>query len=397
MKRLLNDFSLSAMTAGFVAALVGLTSAIAILFRATQALGATPEQAASWMLALGLGTGLGSIFISLWTRQPVLIAWSLPGAALLAGSAGIGMPAAIGAFMLAGLLIAIAGATGWFERLMDRIPMAVASALLAGVLARFGLDAVLSVKSAPLMAVLMLIAYLLGKQWWARYAVPGALLTGIVVAAVHGHLPLAGLTLAWAWPVWTAPEFDLAALIGLGLPLFVLTMAAQNLPGVAAQRAFGYRTPVSRILTTTGLATLALAPFGGFSFNLAALTASVCMGPEAHADATRRYVAAMVAGVFYLFIGLAGAVIIGLLMIFPSELVAAIAGIALLSSIAGGLATSLKEERSRDAAILTFLVTLSGLNLLGLGSAFWGLLVGALVLSWTRWREKKEKEEKKAN
>ena len=390
MKRLLNDFSLSATTAGFVAALVGLTSAIAILFRATQALGATPEQAASWMLALGLGTGLGSLCISWWTRQPVLIAWSLPGAALLAGSAGtVGLPAAIGAFMLAGLLVILVSVTGWFERIMDRIPMAIASALLAGVLARFGLDAALSAKSAPLMAVLMLAAYLLGKQWWTRYAVPGALLTGIAVAALQGRLPLDGFTFNWARPVWTAPEFDLAALIGLGLPLFVLTMAAQNLPGVAAQRAYGYRAPVSRILTATGLATLALAPFGGFSFNLAALTASVCMGPEAHADAARRYVAAMVAGFLYLLIGLAGAVIIGFLMLCPHELVAAIAGIALLSSIAGGLATSLKEERSRDAAILTFLVTLSGLNLLGLGSAFWGLLTGALVLSWTRWREKK--------
>ena len=386
MKRLLNDFSLSATRAGFVAALVGLTSAIAILFQATQSLGATPEQAASWMLALGLGTGLGSIGLSLWTRQPILIAWSIPGAALLAGSAGVGLPAAIGACMLASLLVAVAGATGWFERIMDRIPMAVASALLAGVLARFGLDAVLSARNAPLMAGLMLAAYLLGKQWWGRYAVPGAFLTGILVVVVQGSLFPNGLALRCARPVWVVPAFDVAALLGLGLPLFVLTMAAQNLPGVAALRAYGYRAPVSRILTLTGLAAVALAPLGGFSLNLAALTASVCMGPEAHADAGRRYVAVLVAGVFYLLIGLAGGLIMGLLLAFPRELVAAIAGIALLSSIAGGLATSLKEERSRDAAVLTFLVTLSGLNLAGLGSAFWGLAVGGLVFAWQRWR-----------
>lgn len=382
----LQDLTLSAAVAGFVAVLVGFTSSVAIVFQAAQALGATPAQTSSWMWALGLGMGITSLGLSLWTRQPVLTAWSTPGAALLAGSAGLSMPEAIGAFIVCAALIMLFGVTRWFERVMDRIPLAVASALLAGVLARFGLDAVLTVQSAPLMVLVMAGAYLLGKRFLPRYAVPGVLLAGVAVAAAQGRLRLGAVDWAWAQPVWTTPVFSLAALVGVALPLFLVTMASQNLPGVAAQRASGYRTPVSASITVTGLASLLLAPFGGYAFNLAAITAAICMGREAHEDPTRRYTAAVMAGLFYIAVGLAGGAVVGLLVAFPRELVAAVAGLALLGTIAGGLSAALKDEKHRDAAILTFLVTLSGVSLLGIGSAFWGVVAGSAALLVARWR-----------
>ena len=380
MKRCLNDLSVSNLVAGFVAVLVGFTSSVAIIFHAAQALGATAAQTSSWIWALGLGMGVTSLGLSYWTRQPILTAWSTPGAALIAATSGISMPEAIGAFLFSSSLILLFGLTGWFARVMDRIPLAVAAALLAGVLARFGLDAVLSVKSAPLLVLVMAAAYLLGKRYWPRYAVPGVLLAGLMVAAVQGRLQLDAVEWAWAQPVWTTPQISLAALMGVALPLFLVTMASQNLPGVAAQRAAGYRIPVSASISVTGLAGLVLAPFGGFAFNLAAITAAICNGPEAHADPARRYTAAMAAGLVYIAMGLAGGAVVGLLVAFPRELVAAIAGLALISTIAGGLATALKEEKHRDAACLTFLVTLSGLSVAGVGSAFWGVVAGSLAL-----------------
>lgn len=381
---LLKDLSLSAAVAGFVAVLVGFTSSVAIVFQAAQALGATPAQTSSWIWALGLGMGITSLGLSLWTRQPVLTAWSTPGAALIAASSGLSMAEGIGAFIVCAALILLFGVTRWFERLMDRIPMALAAALLAGVLARFGLDAVLTLKSAPLMVLAMAAAYLLGKRYFPRYAVPAVLAAGVVVAALQGRLHLGAVDWAWAQPVWTTPSFSLAAVIGVGLPLFLVTMASQNLPGVAAQRASGYQTPISASISATGLASLLLAPFGGYAFNLAAITAAICMGREAHEDPARRYTAAVAAGVFYIAIGLAGGAVVGLLTAFPRELVAAVAGLALLGTIAGGLAAALKDEQHRDAAILTFLVTLSGLTLLGIGSAFWGVVAGSAALLLAR-------------
>ncbi|MDR7270089.1 benzoate membrane transport protein [Pelomonas saccharophila] len=381
MSRLLQDFSPSTVVAGFVAVLVGYTSSVAIIFQATVALGATPAQTASWLWALGLGMGLTSLALSLWTRQPILTAWSTPGAALLASTSGVEMPEAIAAFVVCGLLIAWAGASGWFEKLMDRIPVAIASALLAGVLARFGLDAVTSVKTAPGLVVAMAVAYLVGRRLWPRYAVPGVLIAGVIVALAQGRLSFAGVDTSqlFALPVWTAPHFTWHAAIGVALPLFIVTMASQNLPGVAAQRASGYATPVSASIAVTGAATTLLAPFGGYAFNLAAITAAICMGREAHEDPARRYTASVAAGLFYVLLGLAGGAVAILLSAFPRELVAAIAGLALLGTIAGALATALKDEGHRDAAILTFLVCLSGISLFGIGAAFWGVVAGGVA------------------
>lgn len=388
MRSALKDLSPSTLVAGFVAVLVGYTSSVAIIFQATVALGATPAQTASWLWALGLGMGLTSLGLSLWTRQPILTAWSTPGAALLAATSGLALPEAIGAFIVSGLLIFAAGASGLFEKLMDRLPVAIASALLAGVLARFGLDAAASVQTAPSLVVPMALAYLAGRRWWPRYAVPSVLLCGLAAAAIQGQLHLAGIDpgQVFVLPQWTTPVFRWQALIGVALPLFLVTMASQNLPGVAAQRASGYSTPVSASIAVTGVATTLLAPFGGYAFNLAAITAAICMGREAHEDPARRYTAAMAAGVYYVLLGLAGGGVAMLLAAFPRELVVAIAGLALLGTIAGALAAALKDEAHRDAAILTFLVGLSGLKLFGIGSAFWAVVAGSAAIAFAAWR-----------
>lgn len=385
--RMFFGVSLSALVAGFVAVLVGFTSSVVIVFQAAAAFGATPAQTTSWIWALGLGMGLTSLGLSVWYRKPVLTAWSTPGAALLA-SAGAGFPMsdAIGAFVLCALLITAAGLTGWFARVMDRIPQALAAALLAGVLARFAIDAFAALQRQFALVFTMLVVYLLLRRSKPRYAVPGVLLAGVAVAALHGQLQFGGIAWSWAVPVFTMPTFSVAAAIGIALPLFVVTMASQNLPGVAAQRAAGYEVPVSPVIATTGLATLVLAPFGGYALNLAAITAAICMGREAHEDPARRWTASAAAGVIYIAVGLLGGAVVGLIAAFPKELVLAVAGFALLGTVGGALATAMKDEGQREPALITFLVTASGLSLWGVGAAFWGVVagVGALLVQNAR-------------
>ena len=386
---MLPGLPLSAFVAGVVAVLVGFTSSVVIVFQAAAALGATPEQATSWIWALGLGMGLTSLGLSWHYRLPVLTAWSTPGAALLVtAGVGVGMSEAVGAFMVCALLITAAGATGWFARVMDRIPQALAAALLAGVLARFAFDAFASLRTQFALVFTMFAVYLIGRRFWPRYAVPGVLAAGVVVASLQGQLHLGAVPWSWAVPVFTAPSFSLAGTIGIALPLFVVTMASQNLPGVAAQRAAGFDVPVSPVITVTGLATLVLAPFGGYALNLAAITAAICMGREAHEDPAQRWKAAASAGVLYIVVGLLGGAVVGLIAAFPKELVLAVAGFALLGTIGGGLATAMKDEAQREAALITFLVTASGLTLWGVGAAFWGVVAGAGALAVQRWRRR---------
>jgi len=383
MPSFFRDVNLPAATAGFVAVLVGFTSSVAIVFQAAQAFGATPELITSWMWALGLGMGLCTAVPSLVLRQPVMVAWSTPGAAVLATAGlagGFSMAEAVGAFMLCAAMIVLVGATGWFERVMNRIPMEIASALLAGVLARFGMQAFAALQTALPLVLLMLLAYLLARRLLPRYAVVVTLAVGIAWAALNGQMRWSAVHLALAVPVFTAPQFSVQALMSLALPLFIVTMASQNLPGVAVMRATGYQLPVSRLITLTGLATLVLAPFGAFALNLSAITAAICMGPEAHEDRSKRYTAAASCGAIYIVIGLFGALVTGLLTSFPKELVVAIAGIALLSTIGNGLASALREQRHREPALITFLVTLSGITLMDIGSAFWGVVAGSLAL-----------------
>ena len=377
------DLSASALVAGFVAVLVGYTSSVAIVFQAALALGATSAQTASWMWALGLAMGLSCIALSLHYRQPVLTAWCTPGAALLAATQGVSLPEATGAFVVcAGLIIAV-GATGWFERVMDRVPMAVAAALLAGVLTRFGLDAVLSARTAPGLVGVMALAFLAGRRWWPRYAVPGVLLAGVAVAAWQGRValaPLLGLgAAAWATPVFVMPQFSLGSVVGVALPLFIVTMASQNLPGFAVLRASGYQPPVQPALLVTGVGSTLMAPFGSHAINMAAITASIVTGPDCHPDPKKRWLVAWPYLVLYGLIGLMAASFVHVLGALPKDVITAIAGLALFSPLMGGVTAMMKEPRDIESALVTFLVTASGLTIMGVGSAFWGLVAGLVL------------------
>jgi benzoate membrane transport protein len=379
----LRDLSASAIVAGFVTVLVGFTSSAAILFQGAQAIGANPAQTASWMLALGVGLAFTAVGLSLRYRVPVVTAWSTPGSAMLIGSASAGLPLSdfIGAFVISAVMITVAGFSGVFERMIGRIPVSLASGMLAGVLLRFGLEAFAAMQAQLVLVLAMFVTYLLSRRWLPRYAVIATLVVGVVVAAGKGLLHTEALTLDLARPVLVVPTFSWAALVGVAVPLFIVTMASQNVPGVAAIRASGYSVPVSQVIGWTGFANLLLAPFGAFALNLAAITAAICMGREAHEDPARRYVAAMAAGLFYLLVGLFAATVVALFAAFPQELVVAIAGIALLGTIGNSLAAALREDGAgREAALVTFLVTASGVSIAGVGSAFWGLVAGVVTL-----------------
>ncbi|MET7143773.1 benzoate/H(+) symporter BenE family transporter [Xanthomonas sp. PPL139] len=385
-RSLWRDASLPALIAGFVTVLVGFTSSAAIVFQAARSVGASQAQIASWMWALGLGMGLTCIGLSLRYRMPVVTAWSTPGAALLIGSGG-GLPLsdAIGAFVVVAVLSTLAGFSGLFERLLRRIPLSLASAMLAGVLLRFGLDVFVAMQHQLGMALAMFATYLLGRRAFPRYAVIATLLVGIAVAAGNGALHLEAAQLRLAQPVLVWPTLSWQALFGIALPLFVVTMTSQNLPGVAAIRASGYAVPISPTIGWIGVVNTVLAPFGAYGLNLAAITAAICMGREAQEDPQRRYMAAVFAGVFYLLIGVFGATVAALFAAFPKELVMAIAGIALFGTIGNSLASALREEHEREPALIAFLVTASGLSLFGIGAALWGLLAGAATLAlWRR-------------
>ena len=373
-------FSPPPISAGFIAVLVGYTSSAAIVFQAATAAGASPAHLSSWLLALGLGMGVTCIGLSLRFRSPVLTAWSTPGAALLGTSlVGLPMSEAIGAFLFASVLITLSGFTGWVEALMKHIPKTLAAGMLAGVLLRFGLNVFTAFGAQPALVGLMLGVYLVGRRLNSRYTIPLTFFAGLLWATFDGMIETTALTLDVAKPLFTAPTFRLSTLTGVGIPLFIVTMSSQNVPGLAVLRANGYRTPVSPLIGWTGLAGLLLAPFGGFQFNLAAITAAICMSPEAHPDQERRYLASVWAGVFYLVTGILGATVAGLFAAFPKELIAAIAGIALFGTIGNSLAAALHDDGERDAALITFLVTASGVALSGVGSAFWGLLAGLAV------------------
>ncbi|WP_237657586.1 benzoate/H(+) symporter BenE family transporter [Cronobacter dublinensis] len=368
-----------AVIAGFVAVLVGYASSAAIIWQAATVAGATPAQTAGWMTMLGIGMGVSTLALSLWYRAPVLTAWSTPGAALLATSlSGSNLHEAVGIFMFASALIVICGATGLFARLMKIIPPGLAAAMLAGILLRFGLQAFGTLEGHFALCAAMTGAWLVSKAFAPRYAVVAALLAGVAVCLWQGEVNTGALHFAVAPPEFVAPAFNLASLLGVGLPFFLVTMASQNAPGVATLQASGYRVPVSPLMVTTGLLALLLAPFGVFSICIAAITAAICQSPEAHPEHDKRWIAAAMAGLFYLLAGVCGGSIGALMTALPTPWLQTLAGLALLGTIGASLHQALANERGRDAALITFLVTASGITLLGVGSAFWGLIAGGI-------------------
>jgi benzoate membrane transport protein len=376
----LRDFSFSALVAGFVAVLVGYTSSAASILPAAAAAGATPIQIGGWLSMLGLGMGVTSLGLSLYYRTPILTAWSTPGAALLVTSLpGTQLNEAIGVFIFASGLILLCGVTGLFAKLMNHIPQAISAAMLAGILLRFGLDAFASLQLNFTLSAGMCLIYLLTRRYLPRYGIVLTLAGGLAIAALQGNIHFAQHALTFAKPTFIAPHFTLSTLLGIGIPFFVVTMASQNAPGIATLKAAGYDVPTSPLIAWTALTALVLAPFGGFTVCIAAITAAICMGSDVHPDPKRRYMAAAAAGGFYLLAGALGGTIGMLFSALPQALIHTIAGLALLGTIAGSLQRALQDEKQRDAAVIAFLITASGLTLLGIGAAFWGLIGGVLA------------------
>lgn len=369
------------LLAGFVAVLVGYASSAAIIWQAAAAAGADASQIAGWMTALGLGMGVSTLALTLWRKVPILTAWSTPGAALLvSGLHGVTLAQAIGVFIFANGLIVLCGVTGLFARLMKIIPHSLAAAMLAGILLRFGMQAFSSLQGNLLLCGSMLAAWLICKVCLPRFAVVAALLAGSAVAALSGDVTGSQISWRFVAPAFIAPEFTPALLLSVGVPFFLVTMASQNAPGFATLQASGYRVPASSLIVATGGLALLLSPFGVYSICIAAITAAICQSPEAHPDPQKRWLAAAAAaaGVFYLLAGIFGGSITSLMSALPAAWIQMLAGLALLGTIGGSLFQALNHERERDAAVVTFLVTASGVELAGIGSAFWGLVLGGI-------------------
>jgi benzoate membrane transport protein len=375
--RFLTDTSPSTLVAGFVAAMTGYTSSLVLMFEAGRAAHLDNAQISSWIWALSLAMGLCTIVLSLCYRVPVVVAWSTPGAALLISSLpGVSYPEAVGAFIACALLLTAVGVSGIFDAVMKHVPGGIAAALLAGILFEIVIEIAHAAQTQLPLVLVMLLVFLLGKRLLPRYAIVATLAAGTAMAGYLGLLDFSRFHVELVHPVLTAPRFSFTALVSIGIPLFVVAMTSQNLPGIAVLRADGYQTPSSPLIATTGVASLLFAPFGSHGVNLAAITAAICTGPEAHENPARRYTAAVWAGVFYLLCGVFGATIAALFDALPRALVVSVAALALFGSIGSGLTSAMQDTRQRDAALITFLVTASGLTLLSIGSAFWGLVAG---------------------
>lgn len=374
------DFSLSALAAGLIAVAVSYAGPAVIVFQAANVGHLTTAQVTSWIWAISIGSGLTGLFLSLRYKVPVITAWSTPGAALLlTGLTQYGYAEAIGAFLFSAILLTLFGVTGLFSRIMERLPKGVVAAMLAGILLRFGTNLFGSLERLPILVFPILFAYLTTKRFSPRYAVVAALATGLSAAVGMGRLDLQAMSMSLATPVFTMPALSWSAIIGMGIPLCFVTMTSQNAPGVAVLQTAGYKVPVSPLITTTGLASFFLAPFGAHGINLAAITAAICTSHESHARLERRYVAGVVCGAFYVFIGTFGTIVAGVFSALPEALIASLAGLALLGALGGGLGTAMADEARRESALITFLITASDIAFWGIGSAFWGLLGGVLA------------------
>lgn len=388
MHSLFKDFSLSATVAGFIATLISYAGPLVIVFQAAKAAGLPQEVLSSWVWAISIGSGVLGIVLSLRFKVPVVIAWSAPGSALLVGLLpGIGLDQAVGAYLIASTIIVLVGLWGIFDKLIGKLPAAISAAMLAGILFSFGTQLFRSIEDKPLLVGAMFATYLLFKRLSPRYAVLAVLLVGCALSLGSGEIDRSALVIGLAAPHWITPAFSWHGVFNVALPLVVVALTGQFVPGIAVLRNDGYPTPASPILASSGLASLLLAPFGCHGLNLAAITAAICTGREAHAESGKRYVAGVMGGVFYLLLGIFGATLVSLFSAFPRELIAALAGLALFAAIGGSLSHAMAVPADREAALITFLVSASGMSLFGLSAAFWGLLFGLAahaVLSWRR-------------
>ncbi|MBU3624755.1 benzoate/H(+) symporter BenE family transporter [Polynucleobacter sp. JS-Safj-400b-B2] len=380
LRQFRHDVSISAFIAGLLAVLISYAGPLVIVFQAAKLSGLSTQMTSSWIWAISIGSGLTGLILSWRLKVPVITAWSTPGAALLIGLLPhTPYPQAIGAYLASALVIVIIGFSGAFDRVMERMPKGIAAALLAGILLRFGMEVFSSISINPILVLVMIGAYIAVKRASPRYAIAGVMIVGIVAAMLADKTHISEVTLDLVTPIFVIPEWSWTAVLNMGLPLAIVSLTGQFVPGMAVMRASGYKVRAKEIITTTGIASFLLAPFGSHGVNLAAITAAICTGKEANEDPAKRYVAGIFCGLIYILIGLFGGAIALLFSALPKELIATLAGLALIGAITSGIVGMVADEGHRDASVITFLATASGMHFLGMGSAFWGLGIGCLA------------------
>ncbi|WP_313090829.1 benzoate/H(+) symporter BenE family transporter [Stutzerimonas nitrititolerans] len=368
------------VVAGLISVIVNYGGTFILVFQAARAAGLSPESTASWVWSISIGVGITGILLSWASREPIITAWSTPAAAFLVTAlATTPYAEAVGAYMISAAAFVLLGMSGYFEKVIRLIPPGVAAGLLAGILLQFGIGAFGGMSIDPWLAGLLIVVYVVLKRLTTRYAVVGILVLGLAFLLIQGCVDLSGLQLTLAAPVFTLPAFSLDALLSLALPLFLITLTGQYMPGMLVLRADGFRSSADPIVTVTGLGSLLMAPFGSHAFNLAAITAAICTGREAHEDPSKRWLAGIAAGVFYILVGVFGVTLAAVFMAFPATFITTLAGLALLGTIGGSLASAMADVKGREASLITFLAAAANITLLGIGGAFWGLVIGLMA------------------
>ena len=380
------------VVAGLISVIVNYGGTFILVFQAARVAGLSPELTASWVWSVSIGVGVTGLFLSWVSREPIITAWSTPAAAFLVVALSTTPYAeAIGAYMISAAAFVLLGLSGYFEKLIRMIPPGVAAGLLGGILLQFGIGAFGGMSVEPVLVGLLIGAYVLFKRFTARYAVVGILVLGLAYLLAQDRVDLSGLALQFAAPVFTRPEFSLNGLLSVALPLFLITLTGQYMPGLLVLRNDGFKTSANPILTVTGLGSLLMAPFGSHAFNVAAITAAICTGKDASQDPSRRWIAGVAAGVFYILVGVFGVTLAAVFMALPATFITTLAGLALLGTIGSSLANAMADIKSREASLITFLASAANITLLGIGGAFWGLLIGlaAYAVLNGRWPSRK--------
>lgn len=368
------------VVAGLISVIVNYGGTFILVFQAAKVAGLSPELTASWVWSISIGVGVTGMILSWMSREPIITAWSTPAAAFLV-TALVATPyaEAVGAYLISAAAFVALGLSGWFERVIRLIPPGIAAGLLAGILLQFGIRAFGGMSIDPLLAGLLILAYVVFKRFSARYAVVGILVLGLAFLLLQERVDLSGLQLKLATPVFTMPAFSLNALLSVALPLFLITLTGQYMPGMLVLRNDGFKSSANSIVTITGLGSLLMASFGSHAFNIAAITAAIATGREAHEDPSKRWIAGIAAGVCYILVGLFGVTLAAVFMAFPATFITTLAGLALLGTIGGSLATALADVKTREASLITFLASAANITLLGIGGAFWGLVIGLIA------------------
>lgn len=377
MSRFLKDLSLPAIVAGFLAVLVSYSGPLAILFQAGASAGISDQMMTSWVWAISMGAAISGIILSIWLKAPVVTAWSAPGTALLVALfPELSLNEAVGAYITAAVIIFIIGVSGTFDTFVRAIPKGIAAGMMAGILFQFGVGAFTAIETTPALAIGMLLSYVVFRRLFPKYTLVLLLIAGVILAVVLEGASLSGVRWSIAVPQFIEPEWNLGSTLSLAIPLVLVSLTGQFLPGMAILQGAGYPVRAKPIIGVTSLVSLPMAFFGGITTVVAAITAAICTGKDAHEDPSRRYVAGVFNGVFYLVGGLFAGTIVSLFTSLPAAFVAVLAGLALLGAIAGNLFSALEDASHREASLITFIVTASGMSVFGLSSAFWGVVIG---------------------